>query len=138
MAQVSISDSIPAAPDKVWEVVGDFNGMGRYVANVADSKMKGEGVGAVRSVTMKDGSVIEEKLEKFDPEGMELSYSIIQAPLPVKNYMSTMKVQAADGGSTLTWSSTFDADGTTPEAKAEKLVKITYNFGIKGIKKLFA
>ena len=138
MASASVSDLIPAPIEKVWEVVGDFNGMGKYVSAVTDSQMTGEGVGAVRKVTMQDGTVIEESLESYDPAAYELSYAIIAAPLPVKDYLATMKLTPTDGGCTLTWSSTYEPDGSKPADKTDKLVKLNYSFGIKGIKKLFS
>ena len=55
MAKVSMMKELNASADEVWKTISDFNGLPKFVAALADSRMEGSGVGAVRTLTLKDG-----------------------------------------------------------------------------------
>lgn len=97
MSQVVLRATIGASADEVWATISDFNGAPNYLGGLATSTMEGEGVGAVRTVTTKDGTQVQERLERFDPATYLLSYTIIAGPLPMANYVATMQLQSASG-----------------------------------------
>src|SRR6266436_2875442 len=51
---------------------------------VADCKESQEGGATFRTLTLKDGGTIKEKLT--DKDDFSYSYEIVESPLPVKNY----------------------------------------------------
>ena len=63
------------------------------------------------------GEAIIERLEKYDHAGRSYSYSILQAPFPATGYLSTIKVDAIDGGagSRVTWSGQFTPVGVSDD-----------------------
>ncbi|MEM8924275.1 MAG: SRPBCC family protein [Actinomycetota bacterium] len=119
-------------PARLWSFVADFGGLDKIMPTIDASEVDGEGVGAVRRLTMGD-AVIVESLDAFDDSARSLTYSIQEAPLPFADYSATMKVDADGDGSKLTWTGTFRPDGV-PAAKAKKLAGGIYEGGIAGFK----
>jgi hypothetical protein len=68
---------------------------------------------------------------------MFLQYSIVDGPLPVADYLSTMKLTAAEEGCELEWSGDFNAAGASDEDARETMTGI-YQMGFDGLAKLFA
>ncbi len=136
MSEVTMQDTIGAPAVEVWNTIRDFNGAGTYIGGISKSTIEGQGVGAVRTITMKNGAQVRERLERFEPESHSLSYAIIDGPLPLENYLATMQLTDLDNGSCqLDWSSTFDPKGA-PEAEAKAMITGIYTAGFKGLKRL--
>lgn len=137
MTEVLLSATINAAADEVWKTISDFNGLPKFVAAAAKSTVQGEGVGALRTLTLPDGAEIVEKLESFDDRARTLSYSIVSGPLPVEGYVSKMKVREMGAGvCEVEWSSTFTPKGASEE-DAQKAIEGIYLMGFEGLKKIF-
>jgi hypothetical protein len=115
-------------------VVGDFigliEGMGLPV------EVEGEGIGQTRKISMGPAPIVE-RLEERDEAAKKIVYSIVEGPLPVSNYVSTMQLSdAGEGRSKLVWSSTFEPNGAD-EATAKQIVSGIYDGGIKGLQGRF-
>ncbi len=137
MTAVSLKTRIQASAAKVWETVGDFNGLPKFVEAATKSTMEGEGIGALRTLTLPDGAEIIEKLESMDAQSQSLSYSIVSGPLPVDGYVSSMKlISVGDNECELEWSSTFEPKGAS-EAEAKQAIEGIYNMGFAGLNKLY-
>jgi hypothetical protein len=133
---VSISTTINSSADSVWKAISDFQGIDKYIPGIASSAMEGSGVGALRTLRVEDGGTVVERLESLNEQARTLSYSIVEAPLPVAGYVSTMQIRAIAGDRCeLTWSSVFEPKGVS-EAKAGKLMESIYSLGFDGLKKL--
>lgn len=137
MISISMKTRINAPAADVWAVIGDFGALPKYVEAAVESKVDGEGVGAVRTLTLPDGASLRERLEHFDPGVMTLKYSIVDGPLPVADYLSTMVLSATEGGCELVWSSEFNASGASDEDARNAMAGI-YQMGFDGLAKLFA
>lgn len=138
---VSKSVTIAASADAVWAKVKDFNALGGWHPAIAKSEIV-EGtnntVGAVRVLTLNGNPTpppIKEKLTALDDAGKTFSYEILEGPLPVSGYASTLTVAAAGDGSTVTWSSTFKAAGAD-DAAATTAIEGVYTGGLDNLKKL--
>jgi len=135
--KVNMETTVNASVDNVWETVGDFNKVPEFVVSVINSRIQGEGIGTLRTLTLLDGGEIIEKLEDYNPENKMLKYSIVNSPLPVENYVSTMKVLAmGDDQCKVEWMSTFDAKGAS-DTEAKSAIESIYSMGFDGLKKLF-
>jgi carbon monoxide dehydrogenase subunit G len=137
MAQVKVSETVAAPADAVWGILRDFGGVAKWGGPALQQcQVEGSGVGAVRRITGPGGLQIVERLEAFDDAGRSLSYSIIEkSPIPVKGYLSTVKVTPeGDAACRVDWSSTFEPDGA-PAETGEKIVRQVYTGGIAGIRK---
>ena len=136
MASVARTARINASAADVWEIVRDFNGVAEWIGPVVESTMEGEGVGAVRTVILEGGAEVQERLEALDDHDKSLTYSIVASPLPISDYLSTIKVSAAsDSECDVDWSSTFDV-GAAAEAEMTALVAGVYQAGFDGLKEL--
>lgn len=130
---VSREMTVDSPPDAVWQWIGPFNSLKDWHPAVADSTMNGDGkkAGTTRTLTLKGGGTIEEKLLKSGKHSY--NYAILQSPLPVKNYESKLSVSAAgQGKSKVKWSSTFDANGA-PDDKAKEVIGGVYDGGLKNV-----
>jgi mxaD protein len=123
----------------LWKKVGDFNGLDTWHPAIAKSEIvKGTNneVGAHRKLTLGDGATIVEELAARDDAGMTLTYTIVEAPLPVTDYKSTITVTAdGEGKSKLSWGSTFKAAAGTEPAKAQEIIGGIYQAGIDNLAK---
>lgn len=134
MTTVNVSETVAASAADVWRIISDFGGV-ETNEMIAGCTVDGEGVGAVRTITLNGGGEIIESLESHDNSAQVFSYAIIKdCPLPVKNYLSTVKVSDdGNGGATVDWSSTFEAAGE-PEDTVVDLIKGVYKGGIARVR----
>src|SRR5262249_27167323 len=81
---------------------------------VADSRIEGgmaaDTVGCVRNFRLKDGGVIREQLLTLSDYDFQCTYSILESPMGVENYVATLKLTpVTDGGRTFAeWWAEFD------------------------------
>jgi hypothetical protein len=131
MSEVTETGSFAVPADRLWTLVADFGGLADIMDGVEECRLEGEGVGAKRFIPGAAGTVVE-SLDVFEPENRTLVYSIIEGPLPFKDYSARMVV-TEDGpeACTLTWTGTFEAAGI-PVEKAERLAGRIYQGGIAG------
>lgn len=106
----SIVINAPAA--KVWALVGDFNGLDKWVPPVeASSSTNANTVGSVRTLSITGGEKLHEVLESYDAAGMKLGYRMREPNtkvLPVNNYSSHIHVAAQGANaSKVTWQGAF-------------------------------
>lgn len=145
--KVTKSVTINAPASEVWDEVGEFDDIDDWHPAVAKAEIvKGENdqVGAVRLLTLADdGGTTKEQLLSHDDAGMSYSYKILESVLPVSNYKSTIKVEAAGkGASKATWSGSFQrkdlSDHPAKEANdkmATSTISSVYQAGLDNLKK---
>ena len=107
--KVEKSVTIKAAPAKVWAMVKDFGNMQAWHPAIADTKLEKKGEDTFRTLTLKDGGKINEKLRSIDDAAMKIKYEIIDGVAPVADYNAFMTVTAGPGAgeSTVTWVGRF-------------------------------
>lgn len=132
-SEVTVTDTIAAPIADVWRLASDFGGLDEIMDAIESCETEGEGIGMLRTMAMGGGSVVE-RLEELDPSSHRMAYSIISAPLPFKDYYAAIDLAEVEGGTGITWSGSFEADGV-PAEKAEKLAQGIYAGGIDGFKK---
>jgi hypothetical protein len=134
MGHARVEEEIAAGAAAVWALVRDFGGIQRWNDGLTSCAADGDGVGAVRTIKMGD-LTIRERLEKLDEANRSLSYSIVEGPVPAKNYLATIDLSAAGPNRTrVVWSSTFEPAGATDEQLVQ-LFEAIYRQGIAGLRK---
>jgi hypothetical protein len=125
----------PGLPPEVWAVSGAFCQIKDWHPAVAECVESKEGDVVFRTLTLKDGAKIKEKLTGKDD--LSYSYEIVESPLPVKNYKSKLWVEADDepDRTVIYWQSDFDAEGK-PDDEAKTIITGILGDGVKGIKKI--
>jgi hypothetical protein len=135
MAEVRVVEEIGASADAVWELVRDFGGVMKWASTLESCKVEGEGIGAVRTLALPGGAAIRERLERFEDAARSFSYSILDGPLPVEDYLATLVVRAKGADRCeVDWASTFEPKGV-PEERVLGIIRGVYEGGIREIKK---
>ncbi|MDH5159526.1 SRPBCC family protein [Heyndrickxia oleronia] len=110
-----VFERISASPEKVWEMIGGFDSLPDWLPYIPNSNVS-EG-GRVRQLANPDGDTIIECLESFNHKERNYTYSIMQAPFPVTDYLFTIHVKEDTGGksSLIEWSGSFTPVGVSDE-----------------------
>ena len=143
--KVDKSVTIKAEPAKVWAMVKDFGNMHKWHPAVASTKLEKKGDDTFRTLTLKSGGTIHEKLRSADDEAMKLRYEIVEGVLPVSDYNAFMTVKAGPnaGETTVQWVGRFyrvyKLNPPIPEgqddATALNAVNGVFDAGLEGLKK---
>ncbi|WP_282606033.1 SRPBCC family protein [Pelagibius sp. Alg239-R121] len=121
--------------EEVWALIGEYGHLDKWHPAVVKLELSGDGGnGLFRTLTLPDGAVLKEKLQSYSLDDMSYSYSIVEGPLPVQNYVSKITVRPGDtaGQSVIEWSSSFEPAGVE-EAEAQKIIGGIYTAGFDGI-----
>jgi Polyketide cyclase / dehydrase and lipid transport len=117
----------------VWSKIGGWCAISEWhpaIAKCVESQVGGK---PHRTLTTKDGGVIEET--QFAKSDHSYSYTIDESPLPVKDYKATFSVvprkRHADKAKII-WSAKFDAKGES--AAARKVIDGIFKAGLDQIK----
>lgn len=135
MLEVERRLSLATGADEVWDLVGDFGDLGWHPAAKATDLEDRDGI-VHRAITLPDDAVLVERLEEMDDSGKTYSYSIVEGPLPVSDYRSTLRVISVDSGCEVCWGSAFAAAGVGDEA-AKEVVAGIYEAGFAALSKKF-
>ncbi len=140
MTNVTVKGTINVPADVIWKTLSSFRDVEKYIPLIKTSTVEGSGVGAKRTCIIPNQSgeeeKIEEELKSFDNDSKTFSYSITSSPLPLVNYLSTVKVKdLGNEKCEVEWSSTFEPKGMAEEEVA-KMMNDIYVTAIDGLKKL--
>jgi hypothetical protein len=118
-------------------VISDFGAACQVLPGVDNCTVAGEGVGAVRTLTLADGGTIVERLEALDDAAHRLSYALL-TDTPFGNCLTTVSLSDVSLGDVslsdvslrdlgrgrcqVTWSASFEADGL-PASEAVALLE---------------
>lgn len=96
MAKVYVSAVINATIDQAWGVLRDFNGLPDYhpffaTSFIEDGKSADQ-IGCVRNFQDHDGGIIREELLALSDRDRMCCYRILEAGLPVRNYVAEMRL----------------------------------------------
>lgn len=129
VARVCESAIVDVPIEEVWRWLRDFNSHWDWHPAIAESEIENglpaDSVGAVRAFTLQDGGFLREQLLSLDDETHELSYCLIESPLPLYNYVATIRLKpVTDTGATFwQWESEFNP----PADRARELKALVAN-----------
>ena len=143
MAKVYISSVVNAPAAKVWARVRDFNGLPGWHPAIGESRIENgepaDKVGCIRDFRLRNGDRIREQLLGLSDYDMFCTYSILESPMGVENYVATLRLTpVTDGQRTfLEWTAEFDC---APEREAELVSSIgsgVFQGGFDALKRQF-
>jgi NADPH:quinone reductase-like Zn-dependent oxidoreductase len=140
MIRVVRSAVIDAPIERVWAVLRDFNSHAAWHPVVAESEIENgepsDQVGCVRSFRLHDGHTIREQLLALSDRDHVSSYCILDASLPLRQYMATVRLKrVTDGDRTFWhWESTFDAPKGREREFADLVGRGVYESGFEGLR----
>jgi len=142
MIKVYASSVIDAPADAVWAQVRDFNGLPQWTPFVAESRIEegqpADRIGCVRNFRLRDGGVIRERLLTLSDYDYQCSYSILESPLGVENYVATLKLTpVTEGNRTFAeWWAEFDCAPEREAALAEQIGQGVFQAAFDSLKKV--
>ena len=114
MARVYASSVINASAARVWARVRDFNGLSNWHPAIAESRIENgepaDKVGCIRNFSLRNGDRLREQLLGLSDYDMFCTYSILESPMPLTNYVATLRLTPiTDQDRTFVeWSAEFD------------------------------
>jgi hypothetical protein len=144
MIKVYTSSVIDAPADAVWQVIRDFNGLPNWHPAIADSRIEhglpADKVGCVRNFRTRDGGTIREQLLALSDYDYQCTYSILESPLGVQNYVATLKLTPiTDGNRTFAeWSAEFDCAQSREGELTQLIGQGVFQGGFDALKQRFA
>ena len=144
MIKVYASSVIDAPADAVWARIRDFNGLPAWTPFVAESRIEAgqpsDRIGCVRNFRLKDGGVIREQLLTLSDYDYQCSYSILESPMGVSDYVATLKLTpVTDGARTFAeWSAEFDCAEGRERELTEHIGQGVFQGGFDALKRHFA
>jgi hypothetical protein len=133
-ADLSRNIEVNAAPATVWSAIGAFCAIKDWLPPVGMCIEDGK-TPSTRTLVTKDGKAafVEKQTARSDAEH-SYSYTFLSSPLPVTNYVSTIKVTAkGEGVSLVTWTGSYTPDPGKEKDASEALIGV-YEAGLAGIK----
>lgn len=143
MPQVYTSSVIGAPADRIWQAVRDFNALPDWHPNIAESRIEGgapsDQIGCVRDFRLNDGGAIREKLLALSDYDYCCTYSILESPMGVSNYVATLKLTpVTDGQRTFVeWSAEFDCEPGQEQKLVELIGQGVFQVGFNALKERF-
>ncbi len=143
MARVYTSSVINASAARVWARVRDFNGLSNWHPAIAESRIENsepaDKVGCIRNFSLRNGDRLREQLLGLSDFDMFCTYSILDSPMPLTNYVATLRLTPiTDQDRTfIEWSADFDC---APDKEGELLSNIggsVFQGGFDALKRAF-
>ena len=133
-ADFSITSSVTVAADSetVWQAIGDFCDVDDWHPGIVSCELEARDGAAHRQLTLGDGAPVLERLMS-STLGEAYTYKIIEAPLPITDYVSTLSVTPGNP-TTVTWAGTFKSD----VAEMEGAIQGLYDGGLGAVSARFS
>lgn len=136
---------IKAEPAKVWAMVKDFGKAEAWMPAVASTKTEKKGADTFRTLTLKSGGKVTERIKNIDDANMKIKFVFINGG-PVTNFSPYISVTAGPGAGESSvryfhrFYRFFPNNPPIPEgqddASAVKFVKETYGSSLENLKKV--
>lgn len=144
MARVYISSVIDVPAAKVWERVRDFNGLPRWHPSIRDSRIENgepaDKVGCIRDFHLQNGERIREQLLGLSDYDMFCTYSILESPMPLTDYVATLRLTPITDGDKCfaEWSAEFECDDAEAEGLIDGIGDGVFQAGFSALKRQLA
>lgn len=143
MARVYVSSVIDAPAGKVWDRVRDFNGLPKWHPRIRDSRIEdalpADKVGCIRNFNLQNGDNIRERLLGLSDYDMFCTYAILDSPMPIENYVATLRLTPVSDGDRcfVEWTAEFDVDEAQEAEVAGGIATNVFQGGFDALKRHF-
>jgi hypothetical protein len=143
MTKIYVSSVIGAPAPEVWAVIRDFNALPKWHPAIAESRIElnqpADKVGCIRNFTLKEGGRIREQLLALSDYDYACTYSILESPMGVTNYIATLKLTPiTDGGRCfIEWTAEFDCPKERERELVRSIGKGVFQSGFDALKERF-
>ena len=143
MVKVYVSAVMNASIDQAWGVLRDFNGLPDYHPFFATSHIEegkaADQIGCVRNFKDHDGGRIREELLALSDRERTCCYRILEAGLPVRNYVAEMRLYPVTL-SNQTFGEWWAEFSVAPEDEAETVARVhdTFRLAFESVSERFS
>ena len=143
MARVYTSTVIGAGAGRVWERVRDFNALPRWHPKIRDSRIEdalpSDKVGGIRNFNLQNGDTIREQLLGLSDYDMFCTYSILESPMPLTDYIATLRLTPITDGDRCfaEWSAEFECDPAAEDDLVSGIGADVFQVGFDALKRHF-
>ena len=143
MARVFVSSVVNARSDRVWARVRDFNGLPNWHPRIVQSRIEqdqaADKVGCVRNFRLDGGGTIREKLLGLSDYEYACTYSILESPMGVENYVATLQLTPITDGNRCfaEWTAEFDCPPQSAAGLVADIGGNVFQAGFDALKRRF-
>ena len=143
MARVYTSSVIGASADRVWERIRDFNGLPRWHPRIRDSRIEdalpADKVSCIRNFNLQNGDNIREQLLGLSDYDMFCTYSILESPMPLTDYVATIRLTPITDGARCfaEWTAEFSCDPANEDDLVNGIGNDVFQSGFDALKRHF-
>ncbi len=116
---ITSSVTVDADASAVWQVIGDFCDIDDWHPGIVSCALEARDGAVHRQLMLGDGAPVLEQLVSAT-SGESYTYKIIEAPLPITDYVSTVAI-SGENPTTITWAGTFKSDVADMEGAIQGL-----------------
>lgn len=144
MARVYTSSVIEAASNEVWSRVRDFNALPRWHPAIRESRIEdglpSDKVGCIRDFRLQNGDRIREQLLGLSDYDLFCTYSILESPMPLTDYIATLRLTPiTDGDRTFAeWSAEFECAAEAADELVSNIGQNVFQAGFDALKRHFS
>ena len=138
--QISHSETFAAPAARVYQLLIDWGGIVNWMPNslIRELRLEGQGVGAIRHLTTRQGIELAERLDSVDEAATIITLSLLP-PLPwhLLSYSATGAIEALDAGACrLTWTGNLEMPEDARQAdQTAGLLRRSYESMFLGIRR---
>jgi hypothetical protein len=143
MARVYVSSVINAPAKKVWDRVRDFNGLPKWHPRIRDSRIEdalpSDKVGCIRNFHLQNGDTIREQLLGLSDYDLFCTYTILESPMPLTDYVATLKLTPITDGDRcfVEWTAEFNCDPEKEQDLVSGVGQNVFQGGFDALKRHF-
>jgi hypothetical protein len=113
----------------MWSLIGDPAGLANWHPAIAKSPSES----GRRTLILADGGEVKEEIMAHDDSARSYTYRIIESPLPMTGYVSTIRVGPSDSGEAeVVWEAEYEPAGVEL-ATLEEMLRGLYTVGLEGL-----
>ncbi len=144
MIHIRKSTIVDAPIDAVWAILRDFNGHDSWHPAVSASQIEGrlasDQVGCVRDFQLAAGGALREQLLSLSDRDHSMSYCILDAPIPLQDYVATVRLKPVTDGNRTFWF--WESRFNVPAGREAELTQLVgegiYEAGFAAVKSVLA
>ncbi|HSA82335.1 MAG TPA: SRPBCC family protein [Geminicoccaceae bacterium] len=143
MASIFVSSVLDAPVDRVWARIRDFNALPRWHPLIAESQIEdglpSDKIGCVRSFRLQNGDRIRERLLGLSDHDLFCTYTILESPMPLENYVATLRLTPVSVGDRtfIEWTAEFDCAPEVEEELVSDIGQNVFRGGFESLKRHF-
>lgn len=121
---------IDAAPEEVWSLAGDPGRIADWLPALESSRVEQDR----RSCTLVEGGRIEERILQHSDDERRYRYEVLEGPMPLSSYVSSLEVADHDGHAHVTWTAEFEPEHPAQEQELVQTFEQIYSGGLQSLK----